>query len=70
MMMAEKNENEELTIKFPDGRALVIVVKNPGENARVLNREIEEPREFIQDFKSLWDELGEKVRAEIIRGLV
>lgn len=63
-------EEIPLVIKFPDGRALVVVVKNPGEKARVLNREIESPREFIQDFKSIWDELGEKVRAEIIRGLV
>lgn len=63
-------EEIPLVIKFPDGRVLVVVVKNPGEKARVLNREIENPREFIQDFRTIWDELGEIVRTEIIRGLV
>lgn len=66
----ENEKAEELTIKFPVGVALVVVVKHPGETARVINSEIESPHEFIQDFKSVWDDIGEKVRAELVRGLV
>ena len=59
---------EELTIKFPVGVALVVVVKHPGEIARVITSEIESPHEFIQDFKSVWDDIGEKDKAEVVRG--
>lgn len=67
-----EEKTEELTIKFPDGVGvtLVVVVKHPGETARVINSEIESPHEFIQDFKSVWDDIGEKVKTEVIRGLV
>ncbi len=63
-------EEAPLMIRFPEGIALVVVVKHPGETARVINSEIESPHEFIQDFKSVWDDIGEKVKAELVRGFV
>jgi hypothetical protein len=63
-------EATELTIKLPPGIVLVVVVKHPGQEARVINSEIEAPREFIEDFASVWDDIGAKVKAEIIRGIV
>lgn len=62
--------SEELTIKLPAGIVLVVVVKHPGQEARVINSEIEAPREFIEDFAAVWDDIGTKVKVEIIRGLV
>lgn len=68
--MAEEGEASELTIKLPPGIVLVVIVKHPEQEARIINSEIEAPQEFIQDFASVWDDIGEKVKAEIIRGLV
>jgi hypothetical protein len=65
-----EEEATELTIKLPAGIVLVVVVKHPGQEARVINSEIEAPREFIEDFTSVWDDIGTKVKVEIIRGLV
>ena len=69
-MSEKKGEASELTIKLPSGIVLVVVVKHPDQEARVINSEIEAPHEFIQDFASVWDDIGDKVKTEIIRGLV
>ena len=67
--MSEEKE-ESLTIKLDEGISLIVVVKHPDQEARVMPLSIEEPRSFIEEFRTVWDELGVKVRSEIIRGVV
>lgn len=68
--MDEEVNDDQLTLKLPDGIVLVVVVKHPGELPRVINSEIESPREFVEEFKSFWENIGVKVRSEIVRGIV
>ena len=60
----------ELKLKFTEESTLLIVaVKLPGEAPRVMPMELDvDLPTFIMDFPFTWRELGEKVRAEFVRG--
>ena len=63
-------EGSHLKVWLPEGIILVVIVKHPGEEALVLPIEIQDPRELVEDFRTVWDDLGDKTRNAIIRGLV
>lgn len=50
---------------------LLVVVKDPGRIPRIMPVGIEDPALFItEDFKGTWEDIGDKVRAEISRIVV
>lgn len=62
----------ELLLKFKEGSThLVIIVKLPDETPRILPGEFDVDLNlstFIEEFDSIWGELGDKVFAEFVRG--
>lgn len=67
----ETKHKDQLTLKFEEkDTTLIITVKIPNEYPRVLPLTIEDPHFFLEDFPSFWKEMGEKVKSELIRGLV
>lgn len=65
-----EEEGTQLKITIPDGIALVVIVKHPDDEARVMPMDVEAPRELLEEFQSIWSDVGAKVRAELVRGLV
>ena len=72
MMMDESKDKSktELLLKFKEeSTILVVAVKLPGEDPRVMQTEIEmDLLTFLSDFSATWRELGDKVRNEFVRG--
>ncbi len=50
---------------------LIVIIKDPGQIPRVMPVSIEDPGLFISDdFERTWEDIGDKVRAEVSRIVV
>ena len=63
---------DQLTLKFKEGDTiLAVAVKLPNELPRVLPLTIDDLKLFLEDeFTEFWKTTAEKVRNELIRGVI
>ena len=68
---SETSSKNKLILSFAEAATLLIVaVKLPDEIPRVLPMELDmDLSVFLSEFNTTWKDIGEKVRAEFIRGV-